>query len=98
MERATQTIKTESGAEVTIYSYMTGGELMQFEEITNDPNIKLAERGEKLLGLMVVSVDGETDRVKAVEAVKQLPSYEFSEVIQKIKALVTNEDEAGKKK
>lgn len=112
MNRETKTITTASGIEIVLNSYMTGGEVMDLEAaiassaemkleggksaMSMKPGDALQKRLKSLIGIVVVSVGGETDKEKVWTAVRDLRAGEYTALMKEIDAIaegVSTEDE-----
>lgn len=111
MNREIKTFTTPSGVEIVLNAYMTGGEVMDLEAaIASSAEMRvdggkssmsmktgdvLQKRLKTLIGIVVVSVAGETDKEKIWNAIRDLRSNEYAPLMKEIDAIaegVSTED------
>lgn len=98
MERDTLTFKTKGGHEIVMYSYLTGGEARELTRVylggmemkvengqtqntIINPKVEM-DAQEKLLSMLVVSLDGKRENI--LPRILDLPAHETEEVFEKI--------------
>lgn len=107
MERETKEITTPNGHKIKIYTYLTGREARQIDDISIsaidlsnntrqsiDPKtIRMAE--DKMIELLVLSVDDDVNDV--LDAILDLPAVDYTFVFSELESLVGNMENAKKK-
>lgn len=106
MDRETKTIKTPSGDAIVIYTYLTGREARQIDDISigalnledNNKGINpkiMREAEDKIIETLVISVNGSSDNV--LNIILDMKSADYTYVFNELEKIV-NHDEASKKK
>jgi hypothetical protein len=102
--RETKTIKTATGIEIILNAYMTGGEVMDLEStiasgasmsleggkssMSMKPADAIASRLKKIIEMMIVSINGKTEKSEVWTEVRALRSNEYTELMKEIDAIV----------
>lgn len=113
-ERKTRTIETSiSKVPVVIYTYLTGGEMMDLESFVANSGVRSVDgrsgavsmnagsayidRLKKLIDLIVVSVGGKTESKEKWEGIRALQGSEYSLLMKAIEAAASGLTEDEKK-
>jgi len=112
MDRGTKKFKTSGGCEVEIYTYITGGEFYELQEVfMKGANIKVGEEGKAEFSgfdpsltikanekaLELLVVSVDGSDKDKVQKLKDLPSSEFEEVVAEINKVKEGSDKKKEK-
>lgn len=97
--RSTITFKTSLGAEIVHYTYITKFEEREITEIylksmdeknAGIPSTNRAkfQADDKAFQIVIVSLNGETDKQKILDGILQMPTVEYNEISEVVGAIV----------